>query len=464
VSGGHDRMVSQAQRLDLAVVGGGVSGLALAFEARRRCVGTVAVLESDERPGGKIRTEWIDGFCCEWGPQGFLDNVPETLGLVRHLGLDSSLMRADDAAADRFILRDGRLRRVPLSPPAFLTSDVLSLPGRLRVLLEPFAARGHGDETVFDFARRRIGQEAAEVLVDAMVTGVYAGDPRRLSLPATFPRMREMESTYGSLTRAMLARRRAGSSGGPAGPGGTLTTFRRGMQRLTDALAERLGEDLRLGCGVRAVRRAEGGFELETQMGLLTCRRLVLAVPPGAAARLLAGFLPTPALDALREIPSVAVAVVMTGYRSERPFQSPTRGFGFLVPGRERRGILGTIFCDSTFPEEAPPGTTLLRTLVGGARDGEKASLPDADLLALVRNELDSCLGGDPEPGLIRIIRHERAIPQYTLGHLDRVAIVRTACERFPGLHVLGSAYGGIAVNSCIAEATRLAHVLAPAP
>ncbi len=238
---------------ELVVVGGGISGLALAHYARRLAGIEPLVLEADSRPGGKVQTEWIDGCCCEWGPQGFLDNVPETLELADQLGLTGELVRADVASADRFIVRDGELRRVPLSPPAFLTSNILTLGGRLRVLLEPFQPRGPEEETVFAFASRRIGREAAEVLVDAMVTGVYAGDSTRLSLPSTFPRMREMEATHGSLVKAMLAklkerrrRRAAGeappSGAGPAGPGGTLTTFRLGMQQLTDVLAASLAD------------------------------------------------------------------------------------------------------------------------------------------------------------------------------------------------------------------------------
>ncbi len=458
---------------DLAVIGGGVSGLALAYLVTRRSGLNVVVLEREPRVGGKLQTDWLDGYCCEWGPQGFLDNVPETLELVRELGLDGELVRAADEAGDRFIVRDGRLRRVPLSPPAFLRSDVLSWRGRLRVLLEPLQ-RGPraSDETVFEFARRRIGAEAAEVLVDAMVTGVFAGDARQLSLPATFPRMREMEVTYGSLFKAMLALKRERSQGdarrsnparggGPAGPGGTLTTFRRGMQQLTDTLAAALAERVRTQKGVTRVRRTAAGFDLElSEEGTVRARQVAVAVPPAAAAVLLSEVLDAGALAALREIPSVPVAVVMTAYNSPQPFRHPTRGFGFLVPGREHRRILGTIFCSSTFPTQAPPGATLLRTLVGGARAPHLAHLKDPELLSLVRRELDRLLGGDPQPDLVHIVRHAEAIPQYTLGHTSRVAAIQRGTAAVPGLYLLGNGYGGVAVNACVAEATRLAEQL----
>ncbi len=448
---------------DLVVCGGGISGLALAYLARARGVGDVVVVEAESRPGGKIQTEWVDGFCCEWGPQGFLDNVPETLALVAGLGLGGELVRADDGAGDRFIARDGRLRKVPLSPPAFLTSDVLSLPGRLRVLLEPFQRRGADEESVFTFAARRIGREAAEVLVDAMVTGVYAGDPAQLSLPATFPKMRAMEREYGSLVRAMLARRRNGG-GGPAGPGGTLTTLRLGMQQLTDALANALGARVRLGARVERVTPGEGGFAVRLGDGSeLAAKQVAVAMPPGAAARALAALLPAGAVAALQGIPYAKVAVVMTGYRAPRPFRHPARGFGFLVPGRERRRILGSIFCDATFPAQAPAGATLLRTLLGGARDAGALDLSDADMLALVRGELDHFLGGDPAPDFVRVIRHDYGIPQYTLGHLARLDEIERAAAAVHGLHLLGNGFHGIAANACVVEAERIAALVARA-
>ncbi len=443
---------------DLIVAGGGISGLATAFLALQRGVGDVVVLEAAARPGGKIQTDWIDGICCEWGPQGFLDNTPETLDLVARLGLSGDLVRADQAAEDRFIARDGRLRRVPTTPSAFLASDVLSLPGRLRVLLEPLRPRGAADESVFDFAARRIGREAAEVLVDAMVTGVFAGDSRRLSLPASFPNMAAMERRYGSLTKAMLAKRRNGGNGGPSGPGGRLTTLRRGMQQLTDALAAALGPRVRLRSPVASVVRAERGFAVRLDDGSeLEGREVAMALPPAAAARALPGLLPAGAIGALRAIPYAGVVVVMTGYRKARPFPRASRGFGFLVPAREHGRVLGTIFCDATFPEQVPEGVTVLRTLLGGARDADAVALADGELIAVVRRELDRYLGGDPEPDFVRVIRHEYGIPQYTVGHLARLSEIEAAVGAVPGLHLLGNGLRGVAANTCVVEAAKTA-------
>lgn len=448
---------------DVLVIGAGISGLACAFFAREAGL-SVAVLEEAPFAGGKIRSDWHDGFCYEWGPQGFLDNVPETLELVRLAGLEGRLVRASDAAAGRFILRDGRLRRVPLSPKAFLISDILTLSGKLRVFLEPFASRGKtDDESVASFARRRIGREAAEVLVDAMVTGVYAGKAEELSLPATFPKMAEMERTYGSLTRAMLALGKR-ARGGPGGPGGRLCTFTGGMQELPEALARQLAGVLHLSTKVAKVsfipeKRTPWMVQLASG-DVLESRALVCTMPPAKAAELLASLLPTPALDALRSIPSPPVVVVMMAYRSPQPFTHPLQAFGFLVPSREPRAILGTLFCHAIFPHQAPQGAVLLRTILGGARQPSVIQFQNEDLVRLVRRELHAVLGGDPDPSFVRIVRHPEGIPQYTLGHLQRLAVIDEAVAALPGLYLTGNGYRGVAVNACIAEAKRVAQQL----
>lgn len=448
---------------DVVVIGAGISGLACAFFARQLGL-SVAVLEEAPVAGGKIRSEWDEGFCYEWGPQGFLDNIPETLELVRLAGLEGRLVRASDAAAERFILRDGRLRRVPFSPKAFLTSDILTLSGKLRVLLEPFIPRGGAEEeSVASFARRRIGREAAEVLVDAMVTGVYAGKAEELSIPATFPKMAEMERTYGSLTRALLELGKR-ARGGPAGPGGTLCTFTGGMQELPETLAHQLAGALYLNTKVATVGftpKKRTPWQVQLASGdVVESRAFVCTAPPAKAAQLLAPLFPTSALESLRSIPSPPVVVVMMAYRSPQPFTHPLQGFGFLVPSREPRAILGTLFCHAIFPHQAPPGAVLLRTILGGARQPQVMQFRNEELVRMVRRELHAVLGGDPDPSSVRIVRHPEGIPQYTLGHLQRLAIIDEAVAAFPGLYLAGNGYRGVAVNACIAEAKRVAEQL----
>lgn len=450
----------------VAIIGAGITGLAAAAWLEiDHGVDDLLVFDAGDRPGGKIHTEISDGYTVEWGPQGFLDNAPDTLELCHAIGLDGSLVRADESAAARFILRDGTLRAVPTSPAAFLASDVLPLGARLRVLGEPFArARPAGDESVFDFASRRIGPRAASILVDAMVTGVFAGDSRKLSLAATFPRMAAMEAEHGSLTRALMARmlqaRRGGRpSAGPAGPGGTLTSFEGGMVRLPRTLSGRLADRLHLGRAITGLERSPNGWRLTSESGDHGADAVLMATPSKTSARLLASTTAA-AVEPLRAIETSPIAVVMTSYADPEAFGKPVRGFGFLVPGGEKTEILGTLFCHCIFPGQAPLDHLLLRTMIGGSRDPEAVAIDDGALLARTRSALAGVLGGDPEPGRHWIIRWDRGISQYTMGHLDRVAAAEAAA-RDAGIELAGSPYRGVSVNDCIRQARAAAARIA---
>ena len=450
----------------VAIIGGGITGLATgAWLEHDHGIRDYAILEASSRAGGKIRSELDAGFTLEWGPQGFLDNAPDTLELASILDLDDDLVAADEAAADRFILRSGKLRRVATSPLAFMLSSVLPVGGRLRLLGEPFASPHPGhDETVFDFASRRIGRQAAEVLVDAMVTGVFAGDSKKLSLAATFPKMAAMESSHGSLTKAMFARMReakrtGSSSGGPSGPGGTLMTFSGGMQRLTDRLAERTGKRLLLKRPLQALRRENSTFLFKTEAGLIEGDELILTTPAARTASLLKPFAPA-AVPPLSNITTVPIAVVMLGYTDKNAFGRPVRGFGFLVPRGEDEALLGTLYCHDIFPGQAPDGSLFLRAMVGGSRSPEAAGLNDHLLLHRVRSSLARVFGADPEPDRVWIVRWEQGIPQYTVGHLDRVAAAEAAAGE-AGVELAGSPYRGVSVNDCIKQARAAARRIA---
>jgi len=450
----------------IAIIGGGITGLATAaWLEHDHGIQDYVIFEASSRAGGKIRSELDAGFTLEWGPQGFLDNAPDTLELASIQGLDDALVRADHAAADRFILREGKLRRVATSPPAFMLSDILPISGRLRLLGEPFAPPHPGhDETVFEFASRRIGRQAAEVLVDAMVTGVFAGDSRKLSLAATFPKMAAMESEHGSLTRALFAKmreaRRAGSrSAGPAGPGGTLTTFTGGMVRLTDRLAENAGDRLLLKQPLQTLER--GGFKhiLHTEDGTIEAEAILLALPAGRAAQLMARLAPD-AVQPLTSTPTAPIAVVMLGYGDKNAFRRPVSGFGFLVPRGEDEALLGTLYCHDIFPRQAPASSLSLRAMVGGARSPDAVGLDDDALLDRVRGSLARVFGADPEPDRVWIVRWEQGISQYTVGHLDRVATAEAAASE-AGIELAGSPYRGVSVNDCIKQARAAAARLA---
>jgi len=450
----------------VAIIGGGITGLsAAAWLAHDHGIADVVVLEAEERAGGKVHSRWDEGYCLEWGPQGFLDNAPDTLELARVSGLEGDLVGADEVSAERFIVRNGRLCPVPMAPLAFMASNLLPLSGRLRLLLEPFVrGRPTRDESVFDFARRRIGRQAAEILVDAMVTGVWAGDSRQLSLAATFPRMAAMEEHHGSLTAAMMAKRRESrrsgvSGGGPAGPGGRLTTLCNGMGQLSQRLAERLGGRLRLRSPVDELRLNGNLFQLQCNSTTLTADAALVTAAAQSTASLLRTVAPG-AVVPLREVPSVPVGVVMTAYENPLAFARPVRGFGFLVPKGEGLGILGTLFCHAIFPDQAPPGHLLLRTMVGGAREPAAVDLDDEVLIRRVRAALATVLGHDPDPDRVWIVRHQEGIAQYTIGHAMRAQAAEQAAAAC-GIELAGSALRGVSVNDCIRQGREAAARLA---
>jgi protoporphyrinogen/coproporphyrinogen III oxidase len=455
---------------DLVIIGGGISGLTAARDViRRRPEWSVTVLETEDRPGGTIRTERVAECLCEWGPAGFLTNVPFTRDLALELGLGDRLLPARDAAENRYLWVRGALRPVPLKPPAFLRSDLLTVRGRARVLAEPLVPkrRSGTDESVFGFASRRIGREAAATLVDAMVSGIYAGDSTNLSLRSTFPRMMDMEERYGSLIRAMIALKKAKTkSGGPAGPGGVLTSFDGGMEVLIEALAKTLGPRLLTGARVTGVSRQGSEYVIEALVSgtprTWRAKQLVLAVPSYIAAKLVHSFAPGLSSE-LEHIPYAGLSVACLMYRRSQ-VRHPLNGFGFLVPRDQGLRILGAIWVGSVFPSHVPEDRVLLRVMLGGARDPEGPMLSENRTLDIAHGDVGRALGGiDGAPMTTRMFRHPKAIPQYVLGHPERLERIERELAKYGGLQLAGNAYRGIGVNDCVRESNSLSERMAAA-
>ncbi len=441
--------------MKVCVVGGGISGLATAHHLKK-AGHEVLLLESESRAGGKIRTD-TDGNCVrERGPNGFLDNVPETLDLVRELGLEGRLRRAEASAAHRYLFRGKGLWKLPGSQKEFLQSGLLSFRSKVRILWEPFAKKApEGDESVFDFAKRRIGEEPARILVDALVAGVFAGNSRELSLASAFPKMREMEREHGSLIRAMLKKKKEGG-GSPFGPGGTLTTFDGGMQVLTDALAERLQGSIRTSKRAMGLKREAEQWVVQSADGeTFRVDAVVVASPAPDAAMLLGRFDPR-FRPILESIPMAPVVVVSLRY-PESAAPKALNAFGFLVPGGEPCRMLGVLFDSSVFAGRAPSGEVLLRAMVGGARSPELANLLDEEIVALVREDLRRTMTIDAEPTEVRVFKWMQGIPQYTVGHGERLARLEEVRASHPRLFLTGNSYRGIAMNLCCRDAVATA-------
>ncbi|HEX9023899.1 MAG TPA: protoporphyrinogen oxidase [Geobacteraceae bacterium] len=452
------------------VVGGGISGLATAYMLRERARLSgveleLTLLEKEPRVGGKIWSIKDEGYLCEWGPNGFLDSKPQTLDLCKQLGASNLLLRSNDNARKRFIYADGILHQLPENGPAFLKSKLLSWPGKLRLFMELVAAKAPQDvdETLAAFGRRRLGEEALRKLIAPMVSGIFAGDPETMSLKSCFPRIAELESEYGSLIMAMIKlakqKKKEKAAGkvvsGAAGPGGILTSFKEGIQTLTDILADRLGAAVVRGQSALKVEKGGGSapYRVVTESCELEADVVILATPADVSAELLQE-LDTFVNHVLRTIPYASMTVACFGYERNK-IRFDLNGFGYLIPKEERMNTLGTLWDSSIFANRAPAGRVLLRSMMGGACFPKYIGLSDGEVMDRVQGDLQKIMGIKTPPSFVKIFRHEKAIPQYTVGHSERLANLEVKLKEYPGLFLTGNAYRGIGLNDCVAAADR---------
>jgi len=438
----------------IAVIGGGISGLTIAYLLlNKKPELDVTVYEADNRPGGKIWTEQADGYLCERGPNGFLDNKPMTLELCKSLGIE--LVRSNENSKKRFILSGGKLNALPESPSSFIKSDLLSWGGKIRLLGELIAQKGPDDETVAAFITRRLGKEALEKLIDPMCSGIYAGDPYNMSMKSCFPRIKELEQEYGGLIRAMIKiKKQRKTEKVSAAPAGNLTSFYDGAQTITNALAQKIGDRLRLGVPVQGISMDNDRYQVHTADDIADTDIVVMASPAYAASGILKDM-DTELSKILSDIPYPHVSVVCLGYKTEN-LTHPLNGFGFLVPGIEGRKILGTLWDSSIFPNRASGDTVLLRTMIGGAKHPEMTDLSDDKISDIVFDELKPLLGLKKDPDMLRVYRWEKAIPQYIPDHIDKLKIIDERLKKFPGLYLTGNAYKGIGINDCVVSGHRV--------
>ena len=452
--------------MKLVIIGGGISGLSAAHRAvelaRERGVGLeLTLLEACGRLGGTIETEHVDEFLVESGPDSFLSEKPWALALCRRLGVEDRLVRTDDRFRRTFVWHRGRLHPLPdgfqlLAPTQltpFVTSGLFSWPGKLRMALDLVLPRGApgGDETLGAFVRRRLGREALERVAQPLVAGIYSADPDDLSLGATMPRFLELERRERSVILALWrASRRAPQAGTGGARWSLFVTFACGMSELVDALARRLPAGaVALERRVTSVERHDGRWRigLADRVALET-DHVIVATEAHAAGRLLRYA--DPQLAAwLGEIPYASSATVSLGYRrAEVPH--PLDGFGFVVPHTEGRALLAGTFSSVKYPGRAPEGFVLLRAFLGGAL-GEGALDGDDEALAgRARRDLADALGVTAEPVLTRVHRYPASMPQYHLGHLDRIETIERRLAALPGLFLAGSAYRGVGISDCV--------------
>ena len=453
----------------LVVVGAGISGLAAAWsawEAGGSGPTEVLVLEADPEVGGKAKSLERDGYLVEAGPTGYLDNEPVLEKLVERAGVEK--LPADQAAARRFLVRGGKAREIKTSPVGFLRSGIISPLGLMRMLREPWIKKrvSAEEETIWAFAERRLGREVAAQMIAPMVLGVFAGDAKKLSLPAAFPRMAELEAEYASLFRAMAKLARAKKlEGGPSGPSGALTSFADGLQTLPRGLAQRAPFEVR--CGARVESVTKNGERWQIRVGgeesIIEADALVLAGESYSTSALLGAFAPKVAAE-LDALPTPGVAVVALGYGAEALGKVP-HGFGALIPRGEGLRILGCLWDTHLFAGRAPDGQLLVRCMLGGSTDLEAADLSDDELRRTAIEDMAKLFGLREAPTFSEVISWQRAIPQYEVGHLARVERIDAALAEHNGqgpvLQLAGNHTRGIAFGKAAAEGWRAGEAAA---
>ena len=479
-----------AQGKHVAIVGGGITGLAAAFflqEAAQEAAQeeglavSYSLLEQSARWGGKIRTETVEGygdtpFVVEAGPDSFITQKPWAWQLARRLGLGERLLPTNEAGRKIYVLNkrrptpmpDGVLLIVPTKLMPFALSPLISPLGKLRMGLDLIlpAKRDGEDETLADFITRRLGSEALDKIAEPLMSGIYNAEADKQSLLATFPRFRAIEEKHGSLIRGMLASRRSRAAGsspsangsGPAAPPSVFISFDDGMEVLVAALLGRLEGDLRLETGVERLERgAEGRYRLALSDGSeMLADAVILAVPAFVAARLLRP-LASVAAAGLEQIRYVSTGTISLAYRADE-MGGTLPGHGLVVPASEARTFNAVTISSSKFDRRAPAGTVLLRVFFGGSRTPHMMDVPDGELAALVRAELQQTLGITGEPLFRRIYRWPQANPQYDVGHLERIAAIEEALP--DGLYVSGSPYRGIGIPDCVHQAEQTVNAV----
>lgn len=443
--------------VDVLVLGAGISGLATAFWLKERGA-AVELLEAAPRAGGVIGTRQRNGALVEHGPNSTLDTSPLINELLDRVGIRSERVATSAVAATRFVVRDGRLLPLPTTPGGFVTTPAFSFGAKLRLLREPFigAAPAGAEESIAAFVRRRLGTEFLDYAVDPFVSGVYGGDPERISVSAAFPRLHALEQKYGSLIKGqILGMRERRKAGEKAKNTADSFSFLRGMQTLTDALANAIGR-IETSVHVRRIERArDGNWTVAGSRGadpvLRSARAIVLALPAHESAKLLRELWP-PATKGLAAIEYAPIASIASAYR-RADIRHSLAGFGFLVPKRESRRILGSLFSSSMLPGRASEGLVLLTTFAGGTRNPELPAQPEGALATLVHEELTALVGATSPPVWVEVTRWPRAIPQYNLGHAERLRPLADAERAKPGLFVCGSYRGGVSIGDCIKSA-----------
>jgi oxygen-dependent protoporphyrinogen oxidase len=452
----------------VVIIGAGISGLTAAWRLRKLGV-DVIVLEKQGEAGGTMRTLLDGDWMIESGPNSALETTPYFKQIFEELGISESMRYANNAAEKRYIMRDGNLHALPMSPGAFLSTNLWTLRGKLRLLKEPFVGRADKEETIAEFVERRLGREFLDYAINPFVAGVYAGNPEHLSVRSAFPKLYALEEKYGGLIKGMIkGRRERKKRAEKAKDRARMFSFDKGMGVFPAAIAAHLGDAIKYNCTVDplAIPQSSNGNGRRwavtyTQNGTnhtLQADAVVLSTPAHSAAKLIQHVSASLA-ETLDRIYYPPVIEVFLGYRRDQ-IGIPLDGFGYLIPAIERRKILGTIWSSVLFEGRAPDGHVALTTFLGGSRQPELTRQTDDEARASVHTEIANIMKVKGDPVFARVNRWERAIPQYNLGYGKTIDAIVQCEQNHPGLFLCSNFRGGIAVGDCVMSAERTAEAV----
>jgi oxygen-dependent protoporphyrinogen oxidase len=444
------------------VIGGGISGLTTAFWLKQKDV-DVELLEKNNYIGGSIRTEMVNGYMVEYGPNSSLETTPLIDKLLGDLGILEEKLYATDEAKKRYILKKGKLYPLPMGPIAFLSTGLFSPLAKLRLMKEPFiSSKAASTESIAEFTRRRLGNEFLDYAINPFIAGVFAGNPESINVKTAFPKLYELEHEYGSLiTGAIKSARKRKRSEEKSKQSAKTFSFKNGMQTLTDTIASKLNNNIKLSAEVKTIGKADQNcFEVEyTENGINnkdSCDAVVISSPAYTTGKLLKNF-DSKLASKVSEVNYPPVNVIFTGFKKNN-VNFNLDGFGYLIPQKENRKILGTLWNSVLFPYRAPDGCCALTSFIGGARNPELTGKDDKETLDVTLSELDSILGINGEPEYYKIIRWDRAIPQYNDDYAYLTEQVERFMEKNEGLYICNNFYKGISISDCIKNSDAIVN------
>ena len=461
-------MTTETKNTQVVIIGAGISGLATAFWLKQKGI-DVIVLEKNDKVGGAMQTEYLDGYIAEHGPNTIHETSPLINELIEGIGIKDEQCYATAVAKNRYVLKNGTLHAMPLGPIPFLKTNLFSARAKLRLAAEPFIGKpsNNKEESVAEFITRRLGKEFLDYAINPFIAGMFAGDPKRLSVQRALPKSYALEKNYGSLLRGIIrsaiARKKRGDV--PKQRAKSFS-FKKGLYRLPEAIANGLGNQLLTKCDIQSINP----FNIDSdsisisivqdnnQINIKT-NAAIFATPSFRTANLVKNISPG-TCEKIKDIEYAPIAIVFMGFKQASISRS-LDGFGFLVPEVEKRKILGSLWNSTIFPDRSPEGYAAFTTFVGGTRQPELVSLDDKDLVRTVYEELKSIIGISDEPALIWTKRWNKAIPQYNLGYSKFQEAISKFEQDHPGFFITGNYRSGISVGDCIVQANNCAEEVA---